>query len=95
MNRAARIAEVDAAIARLQALKEDLEKDEPTKAESPYCTPAEYADWARVHIETVRRWILDGMPALDVKRDGEGRVVGTHKSTRIHREQADEWRRTR
>lgn len=95
MNRASRIAELDATIARLQALKEDLASDEPTAADSPYCTPAEYAEYARVHIETVRRWILDGMPALDVKRDGSGRIIGTRKITRIHREQADEWRKTR
>lgn len=94
MNNARAIAaELDAMSARLQALKDELLSDEPPA--SPWCTVAEYADHARVHPETVRIWIRDGMPALDVKKDREGRAIGTKRTTRIDRQVADAWRAAR
>lgn len=92
MNNARAIAEIDAIAARLQALKEELVSEDVS---SPWCTQSEYATYARVHTDTVRNWILEGMPATDVRKDGEGKVVGTKKTTRINRQEADAWRASR
>lgn len=86
------IAEIDAAIARLQAAKEELSTEENA---SPWMTIASYAAHAGVHPDTVRKYIMDGMPAADVKKDRTGKVVGTNKTTRIHRVDADAWRSKR
>lgn len=63
---------------------------------TPWCTIAEYAAWAGgVHPETVRRWIMDGMPAADTKKGSNGKVTGTRRTSRINRDEADAWRRSR
>lgn len=91
-NAAIIIAELDAIVARVETIKKELLSEDVS---SPWCTPAEYAEYARVHPDTVRNYILEGMPATDVKRDGDGKVIGTKKTTRVDRRAADAWRATR
>ena len=92
MSNVRAIAEIDAAIARLQAVKEELVTEDVS---SPWCRQKEYAAYARVSIETVRNWIMAGMPAADVRKDSNGKIIGTKKSTRIDRIAADAWRASR
>lgn len=85
-------AELVAMRARIDELLEkiDGDVDEP----SVWRTVAEYAKHANVHPETVRRWIVEGMPATDVKRE-HGKITGTRRTTRINIDDADQWRLTR
>ena len=92
MSNATAIAEIDAAIARLQHAKDELLSEEVS---SPWCTVADYAAHARVHVDTVRKWVVDGMPASDVKRTLGGTITGTKRTTRIDRIKADAWRASR
>lgn len=78
--------------ARLQSLRaeiDDLEKELEAGAEeeggdSPWMRIGDYAAYARVSSDTVRNWIAVGMPA-----------TGKGKLTRINRDEADAWRKSR
>lgn len=81
-----RRAHITAAIGRIRALLDELERlaDEEAAAtgeDCPWMTIAEYATYARVSPDTVRRrWLAAGMPHT------------THP-IRIHRDEADAWRK--
>lgn len=71
--------------AELDALEKDLEACVAAELnDSPWMRTAQYAAYAKVSADTVRNWIAQGMPH-----------VGKGKLTRIHRDEADAWRRER
>lgn len=96
MNTARILAIIDKRTEEMKAeVLAEIEREPGAAGDSKWSTPGEYAAFARVNKETVRRWIMEGMPATDTKKDGDGRVIGTKRTTRIDREAADAWRASR
>lgn len=87
MNAATMKAKLIALRAEVDELIEKVDAEDDS-TESPWMKVPEYATYARVSADTVRRWLDEGLRA-------SGAAVGRGKLTRIHRENADAWRKSR
>jgi hypothetical protein len=78
--------------AKIDDLLQQLEREEEVATASPWMKIAAYAKHSQVSTKTVSRWIEEANPGPGKKHPW---AAGTGKSTRVHRDDADAWRRMR
>lgn len=88
MNTATIKAKLLAFRAEIDELIEKVDAEEDGEADTPWMKVPAYAAWASVSADTVRRWVDEGLRE-------SGAAVGRGKLTRIHRDNADAWRKSR
>lgn len=87
-------AELLALRTRVDALLEEVDRDEPAN-DSPWMKVPAYAQHARVSTKTVHRWIAEADPGEGREHPwASNRGLGT-RNVRVHSEKADAWRAKR
>lgn len=84
MNTAVVRAELVALVERAKALLEKFDEEQPDVVLSPWMPMSTYAEYAGVSYATIRKLVHQGLPHV-----GKGKLI------RIHRDQADAWRKAR